>query len=113
MEIVNSGSHLIVQLKRFIMSNGHISKQVLPVSCFPDFLSLPLTIGPEVRSRKHFKIRALINHSGSLNNGHYTAIVQDQKTDQWLHCNDRAVTQCDVRKELYSKLSYVFFFQAV
>lgn len=112
-EIVNSGSHLIVQLKRFIMSNGHISKQVSPVSCFPDFLSLPVTIDPEVRSRKHFKIRALINHSGSLNNGHYTAIVQDQKTDQWLHCNDRAVTKCDVRKELNSKLSYVFLFQAV
>jgi len=51
---------------------------------------------------------ASINHSGSLENGHYTAYVDDNKSGSWLHCNDKFVVPCP--KEELVNTSYLLFY---
>ena len=38
-----------------------------------------------------YSLIATINHSGTLQAGHYWAFVKDCSTNNWLKCNDRAV----------------------
>jgi len=58
----------------------------------------PITNPDGSVSPKKFILKALINHVGTLGNGHYTAIVKDCTCNIWSHCNDRAVIPFRQRK---------------
>ena len=62
----------------------------------------------EVVVRTAFQLKAVINHSGTLNNGHYTAIVQ--AGSNWLNCDDKKVRNADT-SDLNSAMSYVLFYE--
>ena len=61
----------------------------------------------EVSFLNNYFLVATISHSGSLNNGHYWAIIKDVATNQWFSCNDKVVFKI---KAADLKTSYVLFF---
>ena len=58
------------------MSNGNVTKNSAPF-----FVSSPIEatteIEDEVFCTRKLNLAAVINHSGSLNSGHYTCLVKD------------------------------------
>lgn len=93
-EVAECSSILVLQLKRFAYNKGLVSKVCSPVTSYPGTVSIPITVDSEVSCRKHYNLRAVINHSGNLNNGHYTTVAYNQVHGKWFHCNDRAVVPC-------------------
>ena len=82
---------LIVHIKRFTnILPSQFFKNSIDVSC-----SSPLTIFEHVDDdayvKRTYNLRSIVHHSGTLNNGHYTASVFDLKQNKWFKCNDKAV----------------------
>lgn len=102
------GQYLIIQLKRFSANNGSITKNNLLVNCHPDPLFVPIVSDIEVAFKKEFQLKAVINHSGTLNNGHYTSLAK--VNSNWFLYNDRTVSEAD-DSDLNSSMSYVFIFE--
>ena len=103
------GNYLIVQLRRFRFVEGVSSKDSSPFLCSSS-VEVILEVDGEVSVRRSFNLVAVINHSGTLNAGHYTCSVQEQGA--WWHCNDRAVCKSS-NLCLNRSLPYVLFYQAV
>ena len=105
--LTSIGNCLIVQLNRFFVSNGTVTKNSAPL-----FVSSPIEvvtqIEDEVCTRK-FNLAAVINHSGNLNSGHCTCLVKDGET--WWHGNDKAVMRVNL-SDINKSLPYVLFYQA-
>ena len=90
--IVDSGSLLIAQLKRFTTIEGITGKiEDLSFCSSPDIL-VPIATDTEVTLRRAFRLKGMICHSGTVENGHYTAHVYVSKSGKWFHCNDSIVT---------------------
>ena len=81
-KIVNSGSILIVQLLRYDNFKGAVIKNKLTVNCSKT-LKLPISGDEQVCLYKEFNLKANINHSGTLQAGHYWAHIKD-KDNLWL-----------------------------
>ena len=108
--ICEVGNYLIVQLKRFLVIDGVVSKYAAPVICTP-YLDVPVRVDDEVSCVKKFALVSGICHSGSLHSGHYTAFARDDVCGSWLHLNDKAVTRTTL-KALNGPLPYVLFYKA-
>ena len=100
---------LIVQLKRFLVIDGVVSKNAVPVICTP-YLDVPVHVDDEVSCVRKFALVSGICHLGSLHSGHYTAFARDV-CGCWLHLNDESVTRTTL-KALNGPLSYVLFYKA-
>ena len=61
-------------------------------------------------SARRFVLKAIVNHHGTLCNGHYTSIVNDR--DRWLHCDDHNVILCS-KKTRKSATVYPLFYQNI
>ena len=109
-ELVNSGSLLIVQLKRFVSFGNSVSKDVRSVRCDQE-VRLPLVVDNEIVSYKRFRLLASVNHSGTLERGHYTAHIKNITSSHWFHCNDAAVIHC--KESVPQELSYLLFYKSV
>ena len=74
--LTSVGNCLIVQLNRFFVSNGTVTKNFAPF-----FVSSPIKVVTEIEVEvfctRKFNVDAVINHSGNLNSGHYTCLVKD------------------------------------
>ena len=84
------------------------SKNNLLVNCHPDPLFVAIVSDIEVAFKKEFQLKAVINHSGTLNNGHYTSLAK--VNSNWFLYNDRTVSEAD-DSDLNSSMSYVFIFE--
>ena len=77
--LTNVGNCLIVQLNRFFVSNGTVTKNSAPF-----FVSSPIEVVTEIEDEvfctRKFNLAAVINHSRNLNSGHYTCLVKDGET---------------------------------
>ena len=102
-------NYLIVQLKRFLVIDGVVSKNAVPVICTP-YLDVPVHVDDEVSCVRKFALVSGICHSGSLYSGHYTTFARDV-CGCWLHLNDKAVTRTTL-KALNGPLPYVLFYKA-
>ena len=100
---------IVIQLNR--MQLAHNITQIrspTEVVCFPELLKVPLH-SEDITLYQKYSLVATINHSGSINSGHYWSIVKDKFSDSWLRCNDSSV--CTVSaSSLKTKYSYVFFY---
>ena len=72
------GNRLIVQLNRFFVSNGTVTKNSAPFSVSSS-IEVVTEIEDEVFCSRKFNLAAVINHIGDLNSGHYTCLVKDGK----------------------------------
>ena len=106
--LTSVGNCLIVQLNRFFVSNGTVTKNSAPF-----FVSSPIEVVTEIEDEvfctRKFNLAAVINHSGNLNSGHYTCLVKDGET--WGHCNGKAVVRVNLN-DINKSLPYVLFYQA-
>ena len=82
--IVTTGPFLVAQLKRFTSVEGIAAKIDKLCLCSSPDLMIPVAIDSEVTLRKAFRIRGMICHSGTVENGHYTARVYERKSGLWL-----------------------------
>ena len=110
--LIHTGCILIVQIKRFAISNNVTSKNEEYFKCLPsspqNILKVPITSESEVSFSNKYSLVATINHSGNLNNGHYWAFIKSG-ADGWYSCNDKVVTKTKV-KVLNNKSSYILFY---
>ena len=100
----------MIHLKRFCIEQEKVIKDNQFLSAFLMILfrseSLTATKLPFFNS---YSLVATINHSGSLNNGHYWAIVKYDTTNRWFSCNDKVVFEIKA-DDLSNKTSYVLFY---
>lgn len=53
-------------------------------------------------SDNRYSLFAVINHEGSLETGHYTAFIRQQR-DQWFKCDDHLITRARLKEVLTSE----------
>ena len=86
---------LVIQLKRF--SYGKWRKEKINTKIqFPDELDLKSFVTESkhesvVNSR--YKLVGVVNHSGGIDYGHYTADCQDIHSGRWFNFNDSSVSE--------------------
>ena len=82
--IVKCGSVLILQLKRYDTFLGNVYKDTKFVECLPcsdHLLKIPVLQNDVMSFSNEYTLVASINHSGSLNAGHYWAYIKENKKD--------------------------------
>ena len=107
-EFSDIGSCVIIQLKRFVHFRSSVSKDIKAVSC-NNQIRIPIVVDTDIISHKNFKLVASINHSGSLERGHYTALINS--CSSWFHYNDAAVIKS--KQSVPADLCYILFYKAV
>ena len=61
-----------------------------------------------------FKLRAVINHSGSFGKGHYWSNVRYSGSEKWIICNDKAIIVDHNQKKVLDPLHpYVLIYTKV
>ncbi|KAK1346273.1 hypothetical protein QTO34_000127 [Cnephaeus nilssonii] len=97
----------------------HLGKQRRKINTFISF-PLELDMTPFLASTKESRMKdgqpptdcapnenkyslfAVINHHGTLESGHYTSFIRQQK-DQWFSCDDAVITKATIEDLLYSE----------
>jgi len=109
-EVVSSGQYLILQIERFIHNAGIPIKDIKDIECSPT-LDLLLVVN-QVETRRKFRLAAVINHFGTMNNGHYTALIRPHNTTTWWLCND-ALVKRSKDSSFTSSSCYICFYEAI
>ena len=71
--------------------------------------TVPITIEDKVSFTNKYSLIATINHSGTLNRGHYWAFIKDFHSSAWHSYNDKSVFNL---KKIMSKIHHTSFFTA-
>ena len=87
--IVDSGSVLVLQ--HYDNFEEAVIKNNMRVNCCSETLRLLISAAEQACLYKEFTLKATINHSGTLQAGHYWAHVKDEDNSGWLKCNDTSV----------------------
>ena len=103
------GDILIIQLRRFSFSNGSTAKDDRFVNFFMN-LEIPHIIEGEVSFRQNYNLKAVINHSGTLDSGHYWATIFHPSLKCWLSCDDKTVTRIS-KDKISTRYAYVLFYK--
>ena len=98
---------LVVQLKRFSFSDGKSRRDNSNIKIFPNLLTLK-AVSDGIIIKHSYRLRATINHQGSLESGHYWALVANSRCS-FLKCDDFRVFETS-RWDLNSESSYLLFF---
>ena len=73
---------------------------------------VPITVEDEVSFTNKYSLIATINHSGTLNRGHYWAFIKDLHSSSWYSCNDKLIFNVEERS-LSNTSSYILFYRKV
>jgi len=120
MDIWSAPECLIIHLKRFAVdaTTGDTEKIDTFVQ-FPLDLDLaPFVVGPSSTSAQ-YRLYAVVNHSGTLSYGHYTAYCKvggteaDENSRRWYHFNDATVLPVVNESEIVSREAYLLFYERV
>ena len=109
--LTSVGQYLILQTKRFIQEGLLFNKHLQKIACTP-VLTVPVLAEDDRIEPKDFKLLATVNHTGSLERGHYTSFVQMAGDDPWFHCNDAAVVRSKEEK-VNNDTSYIYFYERI
>ncbi|CAK0812062.1 unnamed protein product [Prorocentrum cordatum] len=105
---------LIIHLKRFgsDQAYGPLEKVDTFVDAPLDLDLTPWVLGPSDEKQFQYRLYAVVNHSGTLRYGHYTAYgrVGEGPDRQWFHFNDSSVTKADESK-VVSQEAYILFYE--
>ncbi|CAE7454305.1 USP8 [Symbiodinium natans] len=103
---------LIIHLKRFVADSSSIEKDNTFVH-FPFELDLSqwLSGGPQMEGEQ-YRLYAVVNHTGSLSFGHYTAYckVGEGSDKKWYLFNDARVTPAS-ESDVVSQEAYLLFYE--
>ena len=68
----------MIQLSRFSISHSRLRKGQQLFNCSPDFeLNIPIIVEDEVFFSSKYSLMMSVNHSGTLDQGHYWAVLKD------------------------------------
>ena len=109
-KIVDHGSIVNIQLLCYNNFKGAVIKNDMRVNCCSETLRLLISADEQVCLFKEFTLKATINHSGTLQAGHYWAHIKDEDNRGWLKCNDASVITTPFSS--LGNTSYVFFYAA-
>ena len=114
--IINSAPNLIIQLCQFSNQGGQLVKNENFFSCTESEsnkdLTVPITIEDEVSFTKKYSLIATVNHSGTLNRGHYWAFIKDLHSFSWNSSNDKSVFNVE-ENSINNTTSYILFYRKV
>ena len=102
------GEYLIIHLKRFNNEGSNISKNIQKVVCTPD-LVVPV-VHNDIKLQIKYRLLATINHTGSLQRGHYTSFINSGGSDKWFFCNDAAILDSP-KARVNNSSSYICFYE--
>jgi len=107
---------LLIHLKRFGSEQlyGPVEKVETFVQAPVDFDLSPWIRGPHREKGAQYRLYAVVNHSGSLGFGHYTAYgrVGQGSDRRWYHFNDSTVTLAN-ESDVVSQAAYILFYERV
>lgn len=114
MDVWNCSEILVIHLKRFSATRYGGRDKVTSEVTFP---INSLDMSKYIHSKKHlnsqnhiYNLFAVINHSGSLGGGHYTAYCKSPLNKQWYNFNDSYVSPIEESK-IVSSQAYVLFYE--
>ena len=114
--IINSAPILIIKFCRFPNQGGQLVKNENFFSCTQSKsnkdLAFPITIEDEVSFTNKYSLIATINHSDTLNRGHYWAFIKDLHSSTWYSCNDKSVFNVE-ENYVSNNTSYIPFYSNV
>ena len=61
------------------------------INCSSETLRLHIAADEQVCLYREFTLKATINHSGTMQAGHYWAHIKNEDNSGWLKCNDTSV----------------------
>jgi ubiquitin C-terminal hydrolase len=100
---------LIIQLKRFNGKNKHKINDLIK---FPlNDLDMSIAQNEIKQINKKYNLYATINHSGSLNGGHYVAHCKNLIDKKWYYFNDSSISYVDESDEIIDNSAYVLFYE--
>ena len=72
-----------------------------------------MILQPGQSSDQTYDLFAVVNHIGTLNSGHYTAVAKNYVDNEWYEFNDHQVTKVSKHdsSKIISKDAYVLFYQ--
>ena len=109
--IVDSASVLVLQLLHYDNVKGAVINNNMRVNCCSERLRLPISPEEQVCLYKEFTLKATINHSGTLQAGHYWAHIKDEDNSGSLKYKDTSVIGAAF-SGLSNASSYAFFYAA-
>ncbi|XP_057299511.1 uncharacterized protein LOC130630134 [Hydractinia symbiolongicarpus] len=98
--ITRNSEILTLHLKKFARDREHLVKDNKYVESFSSsnpYLNIPISSDSDTSFIQKYALVAVINHSGTLNAGHYWAHIKDRSTNSWYLCNDKAMSKFDPR----------------
>lgn len=98
---------LVITLKRFMRGADFCEKVSMAVIFQQEFDLSPFMCTRNQRAK--YRLTAIVNHSGTLNGGHYTADIRE-KSGVWSHCSDENVSECTEPK---FELAYILFYERI
>ena len=108
--IINCGRILILHLSRYSNLSGNLAKDTSLINSLPVSNHVLKVYKDDVSFSSEYSLVASINHSGTMNAGHYWAFIKDKLAGVWLKCNDRSVVEVSPCS-LNICTSYVLFYE--
>jgi ubiquitin carboxyl-terminal hydrolase 4/11/15 len=116
LDIWSAPDCLIVHLKRFgsELLTGPVEKIESMVEAPMDFDLTPWLRGTIPDGGAQYRLYAVVNHSGSLSFGHYTAYARVGENEErpWYHFNDATVSHAR-EEDVVSKAAYILFYERI
>lgn len=98
---------LVITLKRFHRSSVSAEKVCSYVAFQPELDLSPFMCKRNQRAK--YRLNAIVNHAGTLNGGHYTAMVREGN-EMWSDCSDEHISECAGPR---FDLAYILFYEKV
>ncbi|GCB74982.1 hypothetical protein scyTo_0018148, partial [Scyliorhinus torazame] len=111
-QLLKAPDIIIIHLKRF-ESDDHGNRKLTSTVAFPleDLDLSQYTSNPTTQQLK-YHLYAVVNHTGTLDSGHYTAYCKNPVTQTWHEFNDAKVSSISEQK-IQSPAAYVLFYNCV
>ncbi|KAJ6245939.1 ubiquitin carboxyl-terminal hydrolase [Anaeramoeba flamelloides] len=107
-DIYKLPQNLIIHFKRFETSQ-FFSKKISSFVKFP--LTLKISNILSNQKKTDYELYAIINHLGSVNNGHYIAYIKNDTLDKWFEFNDSRVSLISNIQKIVTNSAYVLFYR--
>ena len=110
MQVYSLPSVLVIQLKRFRTTGNYRQKLNYAVQFPLQGLDLtPFVLAPREEGWI-YDCFAVVNHSGDLGGGHYTAHAKHNVTGKWYHFDDTRVSPVANESSIVSSSAYILFY---
>ncbi|NXN30948.1 UBP50 hydrolase, partial [Nycticryphes semicollaris] len=100
---------IIFHLKRFEWQDKHKGKLSTAIRYPLNNLDLSPYMAQPVRRATEYSLSAVVNHSGFLDDGHYTALCKHSVTTNWYRFDDDHVTEIP-NSSVQSDTAYLLFY---